>query len=91
MLCGTHRSADARPVELANHASSPNADIRRNVAEHPNTPEGVIRALARDKKWTVRAGVTYNENVPTDVLEELRNDSYNTVRTRAVKALSSRT
>jgi len=75
---------------LATSASSNDPVVRRNAAENPHTPVDVINSLARDSKWKVRAGVTYNPSAPTETLAMLTGDSWDAVRRKARKALDKR-
>ena len=56
--------------ELAKDASR---RVRTHVGPNPNTPEDVLRELARDD-WTVRCGVAQNHNTPLALLGRLATD-----------------
>ena len=60
-------------------------DVRRNVAENPNTPIDVLSELAKDSDYDVRCFVAENPNTPIDVLTELAKDSDWCVRRNAAR------
>jgi len=55
---------------------------KEKLAEDPNTPEDILRELAKDKDedWWVRAYVASNPNTPDDVLRALAKDKEWAVR-----------
>ena len=62
------------PTELAQLANDKNQNIRRRVAENPNTPADVLAQLAHDEDKTVGWEVARNQNTPVDVLVQLANN-----------------
>jgi len=62
------------------YASSSNAQIRKHIAENPNTPTDLLRRLAHRAHWEVRAAVARNPNTPEDVLLQKCRDGNDLVR-----------
>jgi len=60
---------------------------KEKLAEDPNTPEDILRELAKDKDedWWVRAYVASNPNTPDDVLRALAKDEHWPVRQEVAK------
>lgn len=59
-------------------------DVRRSVAQHSNTSEGVLEQLASTEDREVRAAIAANSNTPISVVEKLASDKDPVVR-EAVK------
>ena len=49
-------------------------NVRRNVADNPNTSKEVLEKLSNDEDWNVRCGIAKNPNTPKETLEKLSND-----------------
>lgn len=64
--------AEAPPELMERMASHPYAAVRENVARHPKTPEGVLRAMAEDHAEPLWFLVACNPSTPTDLRERLR-------------------
>ncbi len=64
----------ATPEELILFAESDDPGIRMTVAESENTPENILRILAKDESDYIRASVARNKNTPQDVLRALVKD-----------------
>ena len=59
--------------------------VRASVAQNPNTPVAVLKALAKDKKEFVRSSVARNPNTPVAVLEALAKDKGEGVRSSVAR------
>ena len=57
-------------------------DIKRNLANNPNTPIKILVILSTDKYYTVRCRVADNPNTPTEILIKLSKDEDWAVRSR---------
>ena len=56
------------------------SDDKYKWARNPSTPLDILRKLAKDKNWGVRAGVAGNSSTPVDVLRALAKDEHWGVR-----------
>ncbi len=64
----------ATSEELASFAKSKDVYTRIAVAKNENTPEDVLRILAKDRAWDVRGAIADNENTSEGVLRILAKD-----------------
>jgi len=55
------------------------------LAKNPNTPGDVLRIVAKDVEWIVRAWVAENPSAPVDALRELAKDGKWDVRLYVAK------
>ncbi len=65
-------------------------NIRRNVAEHPNTPTHILEKLIDDESEFVRYYVASNPNTTSHILEKLSRDESWYVRNNATQNLEKR-
>lgn len=52
-------------------AETARPEVRWIIAKDPTTPQGILKELAGDKDYGVRANVAGNENTPKEALSEL--------------------
>jgi hypothetical protein len=65
------------PIEVLVQLSQDwSSDVRRGVAENPNTPIEVLVRLSQDEYWMVLKRVAWNPNTPIEVLVRLSQDEY---------------
>ncbi len=65
-------------------------DIRRHIAQNPNTPSHILETLSCDEDWWTRANVANHPNTPIHVLEKLGEDEDFMVRNNATVNLEKR-
>ena len=64
--------AESPPELLALLASHPYSAVRENVARHPRTPAGVLRAMSEDTREPLWFLVACNPSTPADLRDALR-------------------
>jgi len=57
-----------------------NYDEKYDLAKNPTTPEDVLRELAKDDYWGIRAEVAHHPSTPVDLLRDLAKDKEGRVR-----------
>ncbi|MBX9690470.1 MAG: hypothetical protein K2X27_27390 [Candidatus Obscuribacterales bacterium] len=83
MQIGDPRGSARRAVrtdEIMLLATSSDKTSRSRVAENPDSPDSLLKMMARDLNWEVRAAVALNANASLETLEFLTNDPDPNVR-----------
>ena len=78
-------SSDRTPARVLGNLSKRSDRLARLVAYNPSTSAARLRILSRHPNATVRAGVAWNWNTPTDVLDALAMDADRRVLLKLMK------
>jgi len=62
---------------------------KQKLAERINIPRAILRELATDEEWRIRANVAKNPITPEDTLQDLVKDTYWRVREYVAKNSNS--
>ena len=71
---------NASPEMIEELAEDEDANVRYEVAKHPNTPADILTKLADDKDVYVRRAVAENPKAPVEALKKLAEDKNDDVR-----------
>ncbi len=73
---------------LKNLAFNPSGEVRKEVAKHPNISLDVLSELIGDINNIIRQTVRENSNIPTSLIEEVKEAYYNACYSTSAKELA---